>query len=103
MGSSMSRRTTPPRGRSTIPTVPLEVSTRARIWRYDNPFDANRITSRRSSGVTLRYFFLWLIPTSQIGLEPHMPTHALRGPLETASLWRKKPSKASLPAPVEVR
>ena len=46
----MSRRTTPPNGRSTRNTVADDMTTRATICRELNPVAAKRITARRCSG-----------------------------------------------------
>ena len=54
-GPSMSRRITPPKGRNTLTIDPNDTGTdiSLRICRCDKPFDAHRITSRRTSGVNL--------------------------------------------------
>ena len=51
----MSRRITPPKGRNTLTIDPNDTGTdiSLRICRCDKPFDAHRITSRRTSGVNL--------------------------------------------------
>src|SRR5579862_4003564 len=110
VSSSMSRRTTPPSGRSTICRPPADMSTWERICRVVNPRAASPSTSRRSSGVIRRRRFTCpsngaLFPvgagiaTPLVVPQPHGTAQVLRGPLENARQSRYVAAHSSLAQP----